>query len=161
MNVTSCRSVALRRELIADRIDEIANTRQHIEILAVACGHLREAELSEALRAGKVARFVATDQDDASLDVVRQYRHEINGCIEPRRLTVKDFIAKKHKLGQFDLIYAAGLYDYLDAKTASRLTKRLFELLKPGGRILVGNFLEGLWELPYMEALSLSETQSG
>jgi extracellular factor (EF) 3-hydroxypalmitic acid methyl ester biosynthesis protein len=149
--VSACRSVVYRRELIAGRIDEIAKARNGCEVLAVACGHLREAELSQAVKSGSVARLVATDQDEQSLLVAQSYAMKIGDCVSTERLSVKDFIRKKHELGQFDLIYAAGLYDYLDAKTASRLTSRLFNLLNPGGRLLLGNFLNGLWEIPYME----------
>jgi extracellular factor (EF) 3-hydroxypalmitic acid methyl ester biosynthesis protein len=149
--VSSCRSVVYRREMIARRIDEIAKTRNGCEVLAVACGHLREAELSDAIKSGSVARLVATDQDEQSLLVAQSYAMKVGNCVSTARLSVKDFIRKRHELAYFDLIYAAGLYDYLDAKTASRLTSRLFDLLKPGGRLLLGNFLDGLWEIPYME----------
>ena len=45
----------------------------------------------------------------------------------------------------FDLIYSAGLYDYIRTfgkreKGAIALTKNLFQLLKPGGTLLIGNF---------------------
>jgi SAM-dependent methyltransferase len=148
--VSSCRSVVYRREMIARRIDEIAKTRNRCEVLAVACGHLREAELSEAIKSGSVARLVASDQDEQSLLVAQSYAMNAENCFTAR-LSVKDFIRKRHELAYFDFIYAAGLYDYLDAKTASRLTTRLFDLLKPGGCLLLGNFLDGLWEIPYME----------
>ena len=47
----------------------------------------------------------------------------------------------------YDLIYSAGLYDYIpDAKDgvggAPQLTRMLFSLLNPGGRLLVGNYLK-------------------
>lgn len=46
----------------------------------------------------------------------------------------------------FDLVYSSGLYDYIktfpldDSKGTVALTKNLFELLKPGGSLVVGNF---------------------
>jgi len=48
--------------------------------------------------------------------------------------------------GSFDLVYSSGLYDYIktfpldDSKGTVALTKNLFELLKPGGSLVVGNF---------------------
>lgn len=48
--------------------------------------------------------------------------------------------------GSFDLIYSSGLYDYIqtfpldDSKGTVALTKNLFDLLKPGGSLIVGNF---------------------
>ncbi len=49
----------------------------------------------------------------------------------------------------FDLIYSSGLYDYIrtfpldDSKGTVALTKNLFDLLKPGGTLVVGNFTYG------------------
>lgn len=50
------------------------------------------------------------------------------------------------KIQEFDLIYSAGLYDYIktntldDSKGTVALTKNLFNLLKPGGSLIIGNF---------------------
>ncbi len=49
----------------------------------------------------------------------------------------------------FDLVYSSGLYDYIktfpldDSKGTVALTKNLFDLLKPGGTLVVGNFSQG------------------
>ena len=46
----------------------------------------------------------------------------------------------------FDLIYSSGLFDYIrtspldDSKGTVALTKNLFDLLRPGGSLIVGNF---------------------
>ena len=44
----------------------------------------------------------------------------------------------------YDLVYSAGLFDYIRTfddkeKGTIALTKRLFDLLKPNGRLLIGN----------------------
>jgi len=39
-----------------------------------------------------------------------------------------------------DFVYSLGLYDYLDERAARRLTASLFGLLRPGGRLIVGNY---------------------
>jgi len=46
---------------------------------------------------------------------------------------------------QFDLVYAAGLYDYIQTtsspeKGSVALTKNLFELVKPEGQLIIGNY---------------------
>jgi hypothetical protein len=65
----SARGVRHRRQLIAELIDREAakGTRR---VLAIAAGHLREVELSAAVRSGELEEFVAFDQDEASLAVV-------------------------------------------------------------------------------------------
>jgi chemotaxis methyl-accepting protein methylase len=151
VNVHGCEAVRRRKEVLERKIDEVASDRSDAEILAVACGHLREAEGSLALKQGGVARLLATDQDQISLAKADRYRHTISSCIEVRNLTVRNLITAKHELGRFDLVYAAGLYDYLDARVAARLTTTLFTLLKSGGRLLIPNFLTGLNQQAYME----------
>ncbi|WP_404800969.1 PilZ domain-containing protein [Anaeromyxobacter oryzae] len=44
--------------------------------------------------------------------------------------------------GHFDLIYSAGLLDYLQARTAAVLTRHLAQAAAPGGRVLVANMVD-------------------
>ena len=46
----------------------------------------------------------------------------------------------KQKWGQFNFIYSLGLFDYLSTRIARAVLERLFQLLKPGGDLVVGNF---------------------
>ncbi len=57
---------------------------------------------------------------------------------------VRDLLARGgDELGRFDLIYSAGLYDYLSEPIARRLTQRLLGMLRSKGRLLIANFLPG------------------
>ncbi len=42
--------------------------------------------------------------------------------------------------GQFDFIYSMGLFDYLTPPVAKVVMNKLFQLLEPGGELIVGNF---------------------
>jgi len=53
----------------------------------------------------------------------------------------------------FDVIYSAGLYDYLDASLATALTRALFSTLNSRGRLLVANFAPEVTDAGYMEAI--------
>ena len=66
---------------------------------------------------------------------------------------MRDLLARDgaETLGRFDLIYSAGLYDYLPEPLARRLTQRLLGLLQPQGRLLIANFLPGGSGRGYME----------
>jgi len=149
-----CLSVRHRRMLLADAIDEAAVATPGAEIMAVGCGHLREAEWSLALANDSIGRFIAADQDQANLDRLEADYGDRFPVIAPTPLSVRDFLRQKpSSLGRFNLIYAAGLYDYLPDSVARTLTKRLFGLLQPGGRLLIGNFGTGIPETAYMEAV--------
>lgn len=148
------RSVRHRRMLLADAIDEASVNVPGAEILSVACGHLREAEWSLALAAGTIGRFIAADQDQDSLNQMEADYGDRFPVIAPTPLSVRDLLGGKNQtLGRFHLVYAAGLYDYLPTPIAQALTKRLFDLLHPGGRLLIGNFGTGIPETAYMEAV--------
>ena len=38
---------------------------------------------------------------------------------------------------KFDVVYSTGLFDYLQQSTAQRLTWVMFQMLRPGGRLLI------------------------
>lgn len=145
----SARAVCYRRALLADLIDRTA-ARGGRSVFALAAGHLREAEVSSAVRQGRIERFVAMDQDDSSLDLIaRDYGHL---GIRASRGSVRRILGRKAKSEPFDLVYAAGLYDYLQAPVATALTRHLFDMTAPGGTLLVPNFLQGARDTAYMEA---------
>lgn len=143
-------AVRTRRELLARMIDEACGRTAAPHILSVACGHLRELALSAEFRAGRVGRFVGLDQDALSLAEVG--RSLPAAGVETVPGSIKLLFG--HGLGRetFDFIYTAGLYDYLDEKFAQRMTRRMFEMLRPGGRLLVANFRPGVEDVGYMEA---------
>jgi hypothetical protein len=143
------RSVRYRREHIAHLIDMMAMRRPTPSVLAVAAGHLREAELSNALASGRLGRFVALDADEASLRELE--KHYATLGVETIHASVRQLLARKISLGTFDFVYAAGLYDYLNENTAQVLSARLFEMVRPGGQLLIPNFTPHVLDRGYME----------
>src|SRR5262245_40830746 len=142
-------SVRLRRQHVAGLIDDLAATRRP-EVLAIAAGHLREVELSTAVASRQTGRFIALDADADSLEeIATRYGHL---GVETVKASVRDLIARKCRLGSFDFVYASGLFDYLSDSTAAALTARMFELTKPGGRLLIPNFTPRCPDAGYMEA---------
>ncbi len=47
---------------------------------------------------------------------------------------------------------STGLYDYLNEKTGQKLTYHLFNLLNPGGKLVIAIFLPSISDIGYMEA---------
>jgi SAM-dependent methyltransferase len=141
-------SVRTRRAFLAREIDDVAAERPGARVLSVACGHLREVEWSRAVREGSVS-VTALDQDRESLDLIeRQYGDYGINTIQG---TVGDVLRRSLPLRDLDLVYAAGLYDYLDRDLARALTSALFRLLGPGGRLLVANFTPDTRDAAFME----------
>lgn len=149
-NTPAPRAVRNRARMLAAEIDELCERRPGAAILSMACGHLREGLLSRAVQERAFGRFVALDQDVESLAVTRADVGPLG--VEAREGSVKDLIAHGARLGQFDFVYAAGLYDYLNDKVAARLLETLFAMLKEGGKLWIANFLPDIADRAFMEA---------
>lgn len=147
----ACQSVRCRRDILAEAIDEVAaRTPAGARVLSIACGHLREAQRSEAVKAGALSTFVGLDQDEESLALLG--REHVQLGVTPVAGSVRDILGARVAYRDMDLVYAAGLYDYLPPPVATRLTARLFAMLRSGGRLLVGNFCPNLHDIGYMES---------
>jgi len=148
---SSIRSVVERRTMLAGEIDAVAARRDDPRVLSLACGHLREAQLSEAVRARAISELVALDQDADSLCVVE--REQADFHVRVKRASVGRFVKAGAELGTFDFVYSAGLYDYLNEEAAIAVTAAMFRALRPGGRLLVANFAPELRDIGFMEAI--------
>jgi hypothetical protein len=142
-------AVCWRRRHIAELIDRMAANGCRPDVLSIAAGHLREAELSEALAAGRAGRFVAMDADRESLREVAANYGAMG--VETVHASVRHLLARKLHLGTFDFVYAAGLFDYLSDNVARALMARMFELTRPGGQLLIPNFAPHVLDRGYME----------
>jgi hypothetical protein len=138
-----------RRQILADFVDNTAARTDNAEVMAIACGHLREAELSSALRDGKLARWVALDQDADSVEAVREANY--SAAVKPVIGNVAGLMRRSYDLGSFDLVYASGLYDYLPRAVAVRLTQRIMDVVKAGGEYLFANYSDEITTDGYME----------
>ena len=145
----AAQAVRYRRRHIAQRIDTMAAGGSKPAVLSIASGHLREAEISEALAAGGTGRFVALDADAASLREVETNYARLG--VQTVHGSVRHLLARKVRLGTFDFVYAAGLYDYLADNVAQALAARMFEMVKPGGWMLIPNFAPQVRDRGYME----------
>lgn len=150
LSCPSAESVRWRRKLLANLIDETSARVPAAEILSVASGHLREARDSRAVQNNLIKRLVAFDQDGECLNAIKA--EQDSTAIQCIRGSVKELILGKLELGEFDFIYSAGLYDYLNDTAARLLSEVLFKMLKRDGRLLIANFLPNNKECGYMEA---------
>lgn len=149
-DATAPSSVRARRDVLVRTIDGVASEATHpTRILSIACGHLREAKESVAVQEGSIGQLVAFDQDPLSLEVID--REFDNGSIQTIRGSVTTLVRQKQSFENLDLVYAAGLYDYLSQPFATRLTKIMFDMLRTGGKLLVANFIPDHREVGYME----------
>lgn len=149
-DVPACAAGRERCRILARTVDATAERVQGgAEILAVAAGHLREAKICTSLEAGRIRRWLALDQDPVSVGMMTR---DLPGTVvQPMHGSVLGLLRKSYDLGQFDLVYASGLYDYLPHKTAVKLMQRLVETLRPDGELLFANFSDEITSDGYME----------
>jgi len=116
----------------------------------VACGPA--AELQDILVSEQdIARyhFTLLDQDRLALEEASQIVEELksrtgakaNAAFVPAsvRLIIANKTFKKN-IGRFHFIYSLGLFDYLTPRVGSIVIENLYQLLNPGGRMIIGNF---------------------
>ncbi len=144
------RAVRARRRIIIDKLNNLAISKPKPHVLTLACGHLREAKQCSAFVEKQIGRYVAVDQDTVSLALVERELGPLG--IETINASVRDILKRRVAVSGFDLIYVLGLHDYLSVSIAQRLSEVLFEMLNPGGRLVITNYLPTLINSGYMEA---------
>jgi len=155
MGVPACDSVRNRRKLIVEMLNQWRKTpyqepTQRIRVLSVACGPA--CELSDILTSPsdfEKYHFSLLDQDPLALNEAAQLISEIEANysaeleVEYINMSVRIMLGKpsfRQILDKFHFIYSMGLFDYLVAPVAKAIIKKLYEILSPGGELLVGNF---------------------
>lgn len=144
-----CASLRSRHRIFTRELNDIGNTVRCPRVLAVGCGHLREAAQALKLENMACAEFVAYDSDPACIDLtIREYRHPglfpVGGSLRK--------LMNDSTLGHFHFICAPTLFDVLDDLRLCEWFTVLLPLLKPGGRLLAANFSYELADAAFLEA---------
>jgi extracellular factor (EF) 3-hydroxypalmitic acid methyl ester biosynthesis protein len=170
-NYTMVRTVPARQRAMGTGIAEaVAAERGPKTIVSIACGPALEIQEFVRTMEPTPIRFVLVDQDDAALsyanDKVRaailenpRLGDEVE--VECLHLSVRqlmkpdtdELLASIARLSEASLIYSAGLFDYLPDNVAQKLLMRLYDLLRAGGRLFIGNLRETpdtTWLLDYV-----------
>jgi O-methyltransferase involved in polyketide biosynthesis len=141
-------AVRARSRYLGDRIQSLRAARPQAIIVSVACGHMRELEGLEWPAGG--GAIYGLDHDPATIERLTG----MHACgVAARRTSVRRILAHPEAVPQADMIYAAGLFDYLDDRTAALLIRRLRARLLPGGSLIVTNLTPRNGEIAYMEAI--------
>lgn len=149
VNSPAARAVRNRKDFFTQEILRTITNNANARILVLACGHFREVDTILGTVSNSGAKITCLDQDAESCSVVRQLPS--GECITVINANVTGV---RHLTGdRFDLIYAAGLYDYLNDRIAIKLNKMLVPLLAEKGKLIVPNFLDSAPNRASMELL--------
>jgi extracellular factor (EF) 3-hydroxypalmitic acid methyl ester biosynthesis protein len=163
---SAAQAVRSRRHIIANMARRIREydtvmTDGRLKVLSVACGPAIEIEdILVTARDCERYHFALLDQDRQALFEAAEFINQIEKRLEAKikvdylNESVRTMLASpqlKGRWGEFDFIYSMGLFDYLTPRVASAVLRRLFQLLKPEGEIIAGNFHTSNPSKYYME----------
>ncbi len=149
MQCPPAKAVRGRRKMLARMLEEYSmpfiEQGRNVHIMNLACGSNRE--LFDFLKKCPDTSKVEAICLDADQDALEFTNREVN--VFPHKATirlVKDNVVKwslgrvRHEFGKQDIIYSAGLTDYLDQRLFIALLNRIYEFLTPGGVAIICNF---------------------
>ncbi len=159
------RAVRHRALYLGDKI-EAAVTRgrrdRPARILSVAAGPAMELQLilrkNPALLAAARTQITLLDQDASALEHAREQiqalaaQANIEVTLRCINTSIKTVIAEGLD-DSYDLVYSAGLFDYLKDRAARAAGARLVDALTPGGTAVIGNFDVANPTRPFMELI--------
>ena len=145
------RAVRNRARYLQGQILQILKGAQEselVKIMSVASGPAMEIQnlILENPNEAKKAEFILLDQDLESLEYAQKrlrYLERSKGVkvnIKYIHRSIKSVIAGGLHLKDFDLIYSAGLFDYFSDPVAQIASQKLFDGIKGGGSLIIGNF---------------------
>ena len=139
-----------RIEFLGEKIRKTiaASSRERVRIASVGCGPAREiaALLAASPELGQRLDVALIDQEERSITYCERtlapFLATTGVRIEFIRESVRKLLTTRQlgeALGSRELIYSAGLFDYLSDRTFSALLAALWGALAPGGTLAVGN----------------------
>src|SRR6185436_9310247 len=136
-----------RRDLLANEILATcaAYPTRQVNVTSLACGPAREIfDVFERLKESSRLSVTGVDIDQEALELLRVR------CVE---YGLSDRVTGVHgnliymatgrqdlAVPPQDLIYSIGLIDYFDDEFVVKLMYWIYDLLRPGGRVILGNF---------------------
>jgi extracellular factor (EF) 3-hydroxypalmitic acid methyl ester biosynthesis protein len=138
--------------MLKDETERNAKDGRRTRLLNLGCGPAREVEnflINEEI--SDLANFTLLDFNRETIDYTQ--RHLMQARTTAGRVTPINFVERSvHQLlrqasggdeelvwESFDVVYCAGLFDYLSQRVCKRLIEVFYRLLKPGGLLVVTN----------------------
>jgi hypothetical protein len=156
-------AVRNRREYLIRKMRAICQRTpvdKPIKVFALASGPA--SEISKFIETapefhGRPIEFTCIDQDLESLKYaqrqVRSTERTFNSGYSFKFIhqAIRNLIKNGCPENDYDLIYSAGMFDYLTDMSAKISGKKLSEYLKPGGQLVIGNFSDTTPIAPFMD----------
>jgi SAM-dependent methyltransferase len=131
-----------------------------MKIISVASGPAMEQQLflqSGKEFYGRPVTFTCLDQDEESLKHAQKQIGTVERFVKSgfkfnfKNLAIRNVIVRGLPEKDYDLVYSAGLFDYFTEPVAQMAAQKMLECLKPGGKLIIGNFSTDNPCAPFME----------
>ena len=139
-NYEAARSVRNRKQYFLKKCTELSQQRKsEVDILDLGCGSCRDVlEIFQTSKNGENLYFHCVDNEPEAIKYATKLLSHTKAQNNVRLECANVFSIKTPQ--KYDLIWSAGLFDYLDDRLASILLKKAWRYLKDGGKIIFGNF---------------------
>jgi len=143
------RAVRGRRRLLSRLIEKhvrnLMPVRDSIGIMNLACGSNRELfDFIARFPHSHMLDCLCIDADPEALEYTSKYvdvfEHDAGITLMQENVIKWSLGRVRHNFEPRDIIYSAGLTDYLDERLFTALVKRAWDYLKPGGVLILSNF---------------------
>jgi 2-polyprenyl-3-methyl-5-hydroxy-6-metoxy-1,4-benzoquinol methylase len=111
---------------------------------------LRECDRIRSFEIGRIEELIAFDSDHDNLETV--YRDYGQLPVKTLHGGVANLVDTIENVRDMDIVYCAGLLETLPQPAAQRLARGLFAMVRPGGALILTNFLDDMPEAGYVEA---------
>lgn len=129
---------------------EVANGHGPVEVLNVASGPARDVfEFFSKHSNGSRLRFDCLDHDPRAIAYATDLCLDFQDRVTFHRVNAFRFAPQK----RYQLVWSAGLFDYLDDNSFKALLHRLYDCVDEGGELVIGNFSDSNPTRNYMELL--------
>lgn len=145
------RAVRNREKYLGNKIINIINkdnSDKMVRILSIASGPAMEIQnlISDQNFQTDYVEFHLLDQDQDSLkhaqrkifEIARIKNKKVN--LKLHNISISTVIQDGLNIGEFNLIYSAGLFDYFTDPVAVFAANQIYKALKRGGSLIIGNF---------------------
>ena len=144
--------IAYLRETLVTEIARVARLGRRARILNVGCGPAKEVQyLLRDTALSNEADFALLDFNEETIAytgnklATLRREHGRQTSFEMVKMSVHQMLRGRFPADasgspkRYDLIYCAGLFDYLSQQTCRALVKIFYDHLQPGGEVLVAN----------------------
>jgi extracellular factor (EF) 3-hydroxypalmitic acid methyl ester biosynthesis protein len=141
--------VGFLKERIIEETGRVARSGKIARIYNLGSGPAREVEefiVEQTLANQAEFRLVDFNEETLSYAEARLRQalsaHHRRAALTLERKSVQQLLKSRPGAAepQYDLIYCSGLYDYLGDRVCKMLSSFLYDKLRPGGLLVVGNF---------------------